>query len=49
VIVITDINHEALDFAASINQTLDSLLYVGLTRAKFHVVLLIEDGLYPHA
>jgi hypothetical protein len=49
VIVITDINHEALDFAASINQTLDSLLYVGLTRAKFHVVLLIEEGLYPHA
>lgn len=49
VIVITDINSDAVDFVQSINQTLDSLLYVGLTRARFQLVLLVEEGLYPDA
>lgn len=49
VIVITDIGNNAVDFSREINQTLNDLLYVGLTRAKFQVVLLISDGLYPKA
>jgi Nuclease-related domain len=49
VIVITDIGNNAVDFAKSINQTLNNLLYVGLTRAKFQVVLMISDGLFPNA
>jgi hypothetical protein len=46
VIIITDIGNSAVEFAKSINQSLNDLLYVGLTRAKFQVVLLISDGLY---
>lgn len=47
VIVITDINNAAVEFCAKRNQTLSDLLYVGLTRARFHVVLMISDDLYP--
>jgi hypothetical protein len=49
VIVITDINRAAADWAHGIGQSLDEILYVGLSRAKFQVVLMIGDGLYPKA
>jgi ATP-dependent exoDNAse (exonuclease V) beta subunit len=47
--VITDINPDAVKFATEIRQRLEDLLYVGMTRANFQVVLLIEEGLYPNA
>jgi hypothetical protein len=47
VIVITDINQAAFDWAKEIRQGLDDILYVGMTRAKFQVVLMISDDLYP--
>lgn len=46
-VIITDIDQDGVDFAASINQRMEDLLYVGLTRARFQVVLLIGDNLYP--
>ena len=49
VIVITDINPDAVQFSTEIRQRLEDLLYVGMTRANFQVVLLIEEGLYPNA
>ena len=45
-VVLTDINKKAIDFAASINHTLDELVYVGLTRARFDAVLLVQDQVY---
>jgi hypothetical protein len=47
VVVITDINAAARDWQAKIGLNLNELLYVGLTRARFQVVLLVGDGLFP--
>ena len=46
VVVITDINLHAKNDLAEKGISLDELLYVGLTRARFQVVLLIGDQLY---
>ncbi len=40
VVVITDVNEKATEFAASIHKKLDELLYVGITRAKYECVLI---------
>ena len=40
VVVITDVNEKAKEFAASIHKKLDELLYVGITRAKYECVLI---------
>ena len=40
VVVITDINEKAKDFALSQEKKLDELLYVGTTRAKYECVLI---------
>ena len=48
VIIITDINYESKAFAEDrLKISLDDLLYMGMTRAKFQVVLLVQDDLYP--
>lgn len=48
VIIITDINNESRKFAEEkLLISLDDLLYMGMTRAKFQVVLLVQDDLYP--
>ena len=49
VVVITDINPDAEAFAAKIHQRLEDLLYVGMTRARFQVVLLIDESVLPNA
>jgi superfamily I DNA/RNA helicase len=47
VIVITDVSNASAEWANSaIGKSLSSLLYVGLTRARFKVVVLVQDGLY---
>jgi superfamily I DNA/RNA helicase len=47
VIVITDVSNASADWASnSLGKSLSSLLYVGLTRARFKVVVLVQDGLY---
>jgi hypothetical protein len=47
VIIIMDINNSAKDWLESQGKNLREQLYVGMTRAKFHVVLLVSDDLYP--
>lgn len=47
VIVIMDINNSARDWLESEDKNLREQLYVGMTRAKFHVILLVSDSLYP--
>lgn len=47
VIVITDVSQESADWAKSkLGKTLRDLLYVGMTRARFKVVLLVQDELF---
>lgn len=46
VVVITDISAASLDWLGQRGQTMDRNLYVGLSRARFHAVLLVQDGLY---
>ena len=46
VVVITDINETSKEWAASIGLYLEELLYVGMTRAKFHLVVLVGDDLF---
>lgn len=47
VIVITDVSQESADWASSkIGKSLASLLYVGMTRARFKVILLVQDNLF---
>jgi superfamily I DNA/RNA helicase len=48
VVVITDINNASKKFAEErLLISLEDLLYMGMTRAKFQVVLLVQDDLYP--
>ena len=48
VVVITDINNKSREFAESrLKISLDDLLYMGMTRARFQVVVLVQDDLYP--
>lgn len=49
VVVITDISLESQSRVESMGLWLHELLYVGMTRAKFHLVLMISDNLYPDA
>ncbi|MEO0024952.1 MAG: hypothetical protein RL196_1393 [Actinomycetota bacterium] len=46
VIVITDVSLASAAWLASRGQSLENQLYVGLTRARSHAVLLTQDGLY---
>jgi superfamily I DNA/RNA helicase len=46
VVVITDINNKSKEWSESKGLWLEELLYVGMTRAKFHLVLMIGDGLF---
>ena len=46
VVVITDIDNKSKEWAESIGLWLQEMLYVGMTRAKFHLVLMIGDGLF---
>jgi hypothetical protein len=47
VIVITDINNTSYSWVEGNGRHFGDLLYVGLTRARFQVVLLVGDELYP--
>ncbi len=48
VVIITDINEESSKFCIErLNISLEDLLYMGMTRAKFHVILLVQDNLFP--
>ena len=47
VIVITDINNASYNWVEGNGRNFGDLLYVGLTRARFQVVLLVGDELYP--
>ena len=48
VVIVTDINTTSKNFAEErLGITLDDLLYIGMTRAKFKVILLVQDDLYP--
>lgn len=47
VVVITDINQRALEFASSTGKTLSEILYVGATRAKFKCVIIATEGVLP--
>jgi len=44
--VITDVSQSTKDWLAANEKFLANQLYVGMTRAKFQVVLLVSDGLY---
>jgi superfamily I DNA/RNA helicase len=47
VVIITDINNASKKFAEErLLISLDDLLYMGMTRARFQVVLLVQDDLY---
>ena len=47
VVIITDINNAAKNFAEErLRVSLDDLLYMGMTRARFEVILLVQDDLY---
>jgi hypothetical protein len=46
-IVITDISKESAAWVEkTLKRTLEDALYVGMTRARFKLVLLVQDGLY---
>lgn len=47
VVVITDINNSSYNWVEGNGRHFGDLLYVGLTRARFQVVLLVGDELYP--
>lgn len=48
VVIITDINNLSKKFAEErLLITMDDLLYMGMSRARFQVVLLVQDDLYP--
>ena len=46
VVVVTDVSLGSGDWLAGRGQSLENQLYVGLTRARSHAVLLVQDGLY---
>ena len=46
VIVIVDINEGARDWLEGERKSLREQLYVGMTRARFHLYMLVSDGLY---
>jgi len=47
-IVITDISKESAAWVEkTLQRTLDDALYVGMTRARFKLVLLVQDDLFP--
>jgi hypothetical protein len=47
VIIITDINNDSKKFVEERLQiSLEDLLYMGMTRAKFQVILLVQDDLF---
>jgi superfamily I DNA/RNA helicase len=43
VVVVTDINANAREFALQTGKSLNELLYVGVTRAKFHCIVIASD------
>lgn len=47
VVVITDINQRAQEFAQGTGKTLSEILYVGTTRAKFKCVIIAAEGSLP--
>lgn len=47
-VVITDVNEAAINFAAETGQTFQELLYVGMTRARHHVVLIGDRAPKEH-
>jgi superfamily I DNA/RNA helicase len=46
VVVITDVSQSTKDWLAANGKSLDNQLYVGMTRAKFQVILLVCDELF---
>jgi superfamily I DNA/RNA helicase len=47
VVVITDVSRATSDWLELRNQTLRNQLYVGLTRARFHAIVLVQEELLP--
>jgi hypothetical protein len=47
VVVITDVSKATSDWLELRNQTLRNQLYVGLTRARFHAIVLVQEELLP--
>lgn len=48
VVVITDVNDKAMEFATNTQKKLDELLYVGITRAKYECVLIGDAFAEPN-
>nr|WP_279588078.1 NERD domain-containing protein [Salinibacterium sp. ZJ454] len=48
-VVITDVGQDAIDFIARLNLDLRDLLYVGMTRAKYHCVVIDSVGFLSEA
>jgi len=49
VVIITDINNESKKFVEEkLRMKFEDLLYIGMSRARFHVVLLVQDELFPN-
>jgi hypothetical protein len=47
-IVITDISKESAAWVEkTLRRTIEDALYVGMTRARFKLVLLVQDDLFP--
>lgn len=46
IVIITDISQAGRDLLPARGKNLRSELYVGMTRAKFHVILLVQDELF---
>jgi hypothetical protein len=46
VVVLTDLSQDARKWLETQNKFLSTQIYVGLTRARTHAVMLVQDGLY---
>ena len=46
VVVLVDLSQDARKWLETQNKFLSTQIYVGLTRARTHAVMLVQDGLY---
>ncbi len=45
-VIITDVSNSSREWLESVSKQMRNELYVGMTRAKFHVILLVQDDLF---
>jgi superfamily I DNA/RNA helicase len=48
VVVLTDISQKSKDWLAPQGKSINTQVYVGLTRARTHAVMLVQDGLFDN-